>query len=62
MVGLNLNNKMKCFMLTEKDYKLLFDEKIKELEQSLPNMKVGVNCAEIILTNILCLSCLTFCR
>jgi len=44
---------MECFTLTEKDYKLIFDEKIEELEQSLPKMKEGVNCAELTLTNIL---------
>jgi len=30
-----------------------FDEKIKELEETLPKMAVGVNCAELTLTSIL---------
>ena len=30
-----------------------FDEKIKELNESLPKLKVGVNCAELTLTSIL---------
>lgn len=30
-----------------------FDEKIKELKASLPNLKVGVNCAELTLTSVL---------
>lgn len=30
-----------------------FDEKIKELKESLPKLKVNVNCAELTLTNIL---------
>ncbi len=44
---------MEGFMLTEKDYKFMFDEKIKDLEKTLPKMKEGVNCAELTLTNIL---------
>ena len=30
-----------------------FDEKVKELENNLPTMKVGVNCAELTLTSVL---------
>ncbi|MFW9937343.1 MAG: C-GCAxxG-C-C family protein [Candidatus Thorarchaeota archaeon] len=30
-----------------------FDEKIKEMEKNLPNLKKGANCAELTLTNIL---------
>jgi len=37
----------------EQDIIAKFDEKIKELEEKLPKMTVGVNCAELTLTNIL---------
>ena len=30
-----------------------FDEKIKELNESLPKLKVGANCAELTLTSVL---------
>jgi len=30
-----------------------FDEKVKELEEKLPHMKEGVNCAELTLTSVL---------
>jgi len=37
----------------EQNINAKFDEKIKELEEKLPKMTVGVNCAELTLTNIL---------
>ena len=37
----------------KQDINAKFDEKIKELEEKLPKMTVGVNCAELTLTNIL---------
>jgi tetrahydromethanopterin S-methyltransferase subunit H len=30
-----------------------FDEKVKELEERLPKLRTGVNCAELTLTSIL---------
>jgi len=37
----------------EQNINAKFDEKIKELEEKLPKMTVGVNCAELTLTSIL---------
>ena len=34
----------------EKDIFAKFDEKIKELEENLPKMGMGANCAELTLT------------
>jgi C_GCAxxG_C_C family probable redox protein len=36
-----------------RDLNVKFDEKIKELEANLPNMKSGANCAELTLTSVL---------
>lgn len=41
------------FEMAEKNFKSLFAEKIKALETSLPNLRKGVNCAELTLSNIL---------
>jgi C_GCAxxG_C_C family probable redox protein len=37
----------------ERDLNVKFEEKIKELEENLPNMKSGANCAELTLTSVL---------
>ena len=37
----------------ELDIQARFDEKIKEMEENLPKMTVGVNCAELTLTSVL---------
>jgi C_GCAxxG_C_C family probable redox protein len=37
----------------EQDLNMKFDEKIKELENKLPKMTVGANCAELTLTSVL---------
>lgn len=37
----------------DKDINTRFDEKVKEMEKILPNLKKGVNCAELTLTNVL---------
>ena len=37
----------------EQDINAKFDEKIRELEEKLPKMTVGVNCAELTLTSVL---------
>jgi len=37
----------------EQDLNARFDEKIKELEETLPKMTVGLNCAELTLTSVL---------
>lgn len=37
----------------DKDILVKFDEKLKNLEETLPNLKEGINCAELTLTNIL---------
>lgn len=37
----------------EQDLKAKFDEKIRELEEKLPNMGDGINCAELTSTSIL---------
>ncbi|MBD3196670.1 MAG: hypothetical protein GF317_16560 [Candidatus Lokiarchaeota archaeon] len=39
--------------MSKKDIQEKFDDKIKMLEEKLPTLKKGVNCAEITLTNIL---------
>jgi C_GCAxxG_C_C family probable redox protein len=39
--------------MKDKHYDALFEEKIKNLEKSLPALRKGVNCAELTLTNIL---------
>ena len=37
----------------KQDINARFDEKVKELEENLPKLRTGVNCAELTLTNIL---------
>ena len=37
----------------EQDINAKFDEKIKELEEKLPKMRAGANCAELTLTSVL---------
>ncbi|MFX0026133.1 MAG: C-GCAxxG-C-C family protein [Candidatus Hermodarchaeota archaeon] len=37
----------------EKDINTRFDEKVQEIEKILPDLKKGVNCAELTLTNVL---------
>ena len=37
----------------EQNINLKFDEKIKELEENLPNLKENANCAELVLTSVL---------
>ena len=40
-------------IMEHKEIQIRFDEKVKQLEQTLPTMKKGINCAELTLTNIL---------
>ena len=40
-------------MIMKQDINAKFDEKVKELEETLPKMETGVNCAELTLTSIL---------
>ena len=40
-------------VLMEQDINAKFDEKIKELEEKLPKMGAGANCAELTLTSVL---------
>lgn len=37
----------------KQDINTRFDEKVKELEENLPKLRTGVNCAELTLTSIL---------
>lgn len=37
----------------EQDLQAKFDAKVKELEETLPKMTVGINCAELTLTSVL---------
>lgn len=37
----------------KRDINTRFDEKVQEIEQILPDLKKGVNCAELTLTNVL---------
>ena len=39
--------------MEKKEIQLRFDEKVKELEETLPTMRERVNCCELTLTNIL---------
>ncbi|MCW4031840.1 MAG: C-GCAxxG-C-C family protein [Candidatus Bathyarchaeota archaeon] len=39
--------------MTENDINYRFNEKLRELEEKLPNMKTGANCAELTLTSVL---------
>lgn len=39
--------------MVENDINVRFDDKINELENSLPNLKEGINCAELTLTSVL---------
>lgn len=39
--------------IMEQDIQAKFDEKIKDMEEKLPKLRVGVNCAELTLTSIL---------
>ncbi|MFX1572871.1 MAG: C-GCAxxG-C-C family protein [Promethearchaeota archaeon] len=39
--------------MTKQSIEKKFDQKIKELEKNLPNLKQTVNCAELTLTNVL---------
>ena len=39
--------------MEHKEIQIRFDEKVKELEERLPTMKKGINCAELTLTSIL---------
>jgi len=39
--------------MRDKNYNSLFEEKIKNLEISLPELRKGVNCAELTVKNIL---------
>ncbi len=39
--------------MVENEINVKFDDKIKELENSLPNLREGINCAELTFTSIL---------
>jgi len=39
--------------MKEKDLMIRFDEKLRELEEKLPKLKINANCAELTLTSVL---------
>ncbi len=48
-----LTNYGRCLKIMGNDLDVKFDEKIKELQEKLPKMTSGANCAELTLTSVL---------